>query len=403
MRPLVVLCTVLTLGCGGQDPRAATEVAPLDPDGPADRWAVARGPSVLERYECNRCHEIDGVEPPAPALDCAGCHRKVMAGEMDAEDDQEKAWQASVATLGEVPSLRGTNRFRRSFLMALLADGHDMRPHLRPSMPRFGMPDGDAEAIAAVLSPDASAPAPELGDPQRGRAVMEAKGCGVCHRFTGVPALPASARVDVDAQALARGQQLAPDLRWTRERLRPDAVIVWLKDPSSLKADAAMPKIPMTEQEIADAAAYLLTAPLADLPPRDPPPRPPLLDRDVKWDEVQERVFGKVCQHCHGSADFVGDGGPGYAGGFGFGARKLDLSSYAGVLHGSVGDDRRRRSVLAAADGDTPRIVQHLWARHAEEAGQPVDGVRGMPLGLPPLPPDDITLVHTWIAQGRRQ
>jgi hypothetical protein len=73
------------------------------------------------------------------------------------------------------------------------------------------------------------------------------------------------------------------------------------------------------------------------------------------------------------------------------------------VLRGSFDDDGRRRSVLAAEDGDTPKIVEHLWARHAEEAGQAGQGVRGMPLGLPPLPPDDITLVHTWIAQGRRR
>ena len=403
MRALAVLCGVLVIGCGEQAPDGAPQVAAADPDGVADRWAVARGPRVLARYECNRCHDIDGVEPPEPALDCAGCHRKIMAGEMGTSDAEREAWQASVVSLGEVPSLTGTNRFRRGFLVSLLQDGHDMRPHLRPSMPRFEMPDGDAEAIAAVLSPDASAPAPELGDPKRGRAVLERKGCGVCHRFTGVPALPADGRVDVSAQALARGQQLAPDLRWTRDRLRPEAVILWLDDPSSVKADAAMPELPMTEQEVADAAAYLLGAPLQDTPHREPPAPPPLLDREVRWDEVKERVFGNVCQHCHGSADFVGDGGPGYAGGFGFEARKLDLSSYPGLLRGSVGDDGRRRSVLAPAEGDTPRIVQHLWARHAEEAGQPVPGVRGMPLGLPPLPPDDITLVHTWITQGRRR
>jgi hypothetical protein len=180
-------------------------------------------------------------------------------------------------------------------------------------------------------------------------------------------------------------------------------VIAWLEEPSSVKADAAMPKIPMTPQEIADAAAYLLTAPLSDPPPAAMPSRPPLLDREVTWDEVEARVFGKVCQHCHGSADFVGDGGPGYAGGFGFEGRKLDLSSYHGVLRGSIGDDGRRRSVLAAEHGDTPKVVEHLWARHAEEAGQAVEGARGMPLGLPPLSPDDITLVHTWIAQGRRR
>jgi hypothetical protein len=61
-----------------------------------------------------------------------------------------------------------------------------------------------------------------------------------------------------------------------------------------------------------------------------------------------------------------------------------------------------RRSVFAPVQDGTPRLVAHLWARHTEEAGRPVPGIRGMPLGLPALPPEDIQLVvESWIAQGR--
>jgi hypothetical protein len=49
----------------------------------------------------------------------------------------------------------------------------------------------------------------------------------------------------------------------------------------------------------------------------------------------------------------------------------------------------------------TPRIVASLWARHREIAGKPDPNVRGMPLGLPPLPPEEIQLFATWVAQGR--
>ena len=52
------------------------------------------------------------------------------------------------------------------------------------------------------------------------------------------------------------------------------------------------------------------------------------------------------------------------------------------------------------SDG-TPRLVAALMARHAEVAGEPNPEVRGMPLGLPPLPIEDIQLVVTWIEQGR--
>jgi hypothetical protein len=48
-----------------------------------------------------------------------------------------------------------------------------------------------------------------------------------------------------------------------------------------------------------------------------------------------------------------------------------------------------------------PRLVRALLARHDEEAGAVSGAVRGMPLGYPPLSPEDIQLVESWIAQGR--
>ena len=59
-------------------------------------------------------------------------------------------------------------------------------------------------------------------------------------------------------------------------------------------------------------------------------------DKYQKGDEVEARVFRRVCWHCHSDPDFArGDGGPGNHGGFGFDARGIDLSSYEGVLSGA--------------------------------------------------------------------
>jgi hypothetical protein len=51
-----------------------------------------------------------------------------------------------------------------------------------------------------------------------------------------------------------------------------------------------------------------------------------------------------------------------------------------------------------------PRIVEALVARH-REVENPTEhgGVRGMPLGMPPLSFEDIRLVESWIAQGARR
>ncbi len=164
-----------------------------------------------------------------------------------------------------------------------------------------------------------------------------------------------------------------------------------------------MPKIPLDEAEIRDVAAYLLQTPLQPTAPTPIPARPARLERAVSYEEVDARIFHRICRHCHSNPEIViGDGGPGYSGGFGFPRRALDLNSHAGVLSGSVGDDGQRRSILAPLPDGTPRIIAHLLARHAEVAGAPVPGIRGMPLALPPLPLDDIALLDAWIAQGRR-
>ena len=157
----------------------------------------------------------------------------------------------------------------------------------------------------------------------------------------------------------------------------------------------------MSAEDARHLAAFL-TTPLAPVA-MAPAPRLPVLERKVGWDEVAARVFRKLCWHCHSQPDYaLGDGGPGNSGGFGFASRGMDLSTANGVASGSFGPDGQRRSVfqpVSPAD-PTPRLVAHLLARQVEERGGVVDGVRGMPLGLPSLPPEDIQLVETWIAQG---
>ena len=379
-----------------------TTAAPRSLEPAADPTRISQGRALLERYECNRCHRIDGVAPVALELDCAGCHAQIMEGRFEAPPDQLAHWQEHVHALLDVPTLSSTDRFARSWVAAFLQEAHTIRPNLGASMPRLDLSAEDAAAIADFLVPSEEAGVPSFGDPDRGRTVLETKGCAACHRFDGVPSLAAPPPpIELDAATFSRGARLAPDLRHTRDRLRPAALVQWLRDPTSVKPDAAMPRIPLTEEEIADAAAYLLQAPLDLSPPAAPPQRLPVLDRPVTHAEVDAEVFAKICRHCHASPDFIGGGGPGYAGGFGLPERKLDLSSYDGMLQGSVGDDGRRRSLFKPLEDGTPRLVAHLWARHAELAGAPIDGIRGMPLGLPPLSLEQIQLVETWIAQGR--
>jgi hypothetical protein len=115
---------------------------------------------------------------------------------------------------------------------------------------------------------------------------------------------------------------------------------------------------------------------------------------------VSKKVLHKICWHCHSQPDFArGDGGPGNTGGFGFTARKLDLSSYESIASGYLSRGGERQSAFSKGTSGEPRLLEVLLARQREERGI-IGDVRGMPLGLPPLSAEDIQLVETWIAQG---
>src|ERR1700759_2286679 len=104
-----------------------------------------------------------------------------------------------------------------------------------------------------------------------------------------------------------------------------------------------MPELALSDAEIKDLAAFIITAKLDPIPPKKVPERLPLLTRNVTFDEVSTKNFRRTCWHCHGEPDYsVGDGGPGNTGGFGFKPRGLSLTDYANVGSGFVDDKGER-------------------------------------------------------------
>jgi hypothetical protein len=109
---------------------------------------------------------------------------------------------------------------------------------------------------------------------------------------------------------------------------------------------------------------------------------------------VEERVFGRICQHCHMNPELnQGRAGPGNAGGFGFAATGIDLQT--------------REGVMAAAERIPASLERRRREAHRDHVGpgqRPAALTRpekpGMPLGLPPLSDEDTALVLGWIAQG---
>lgn len=366
---------------------------------------AARGADLAKTYECSRCHQGTGLAAVPVELACFGCHVDIDAGKFKGPADKMVKWKQHVQHVMDVPSLDSAgSRFQERWLADFLQRPKDLRPHLAPTMPRLAMPEDDARDLAAYLARDAKpAPAVDLSraDAAHGRELIESKACGACHAMSGAAKL--SLQPNAVGPRVAPAITLAPDLALTRERYEAPELVRWLMDPPAIKPGTLMPSFGLSRAEAMDIAAYLLTAELQPIE-RAVPERLPLLERPVTFDEVNDRVLSKTCRHCHGNPDIAGgDGGPGSTGGFGFPARHLDLSTYTGVASGWVGADGERHSIFNKTSDGTPRLVAALYARQAEEAGVIDPEIRGMPLGMPSLPSEDVQLVATWIAQGRRR
>ncbi len=417
---------LLVAGLIGSSAPACTEGAALaDRDGAASAPDAGRvepsppphahvpsakeGRDLLDKLECNRCHAGTGQAEVAQAKHCYSCHVDIAVGKAPKSSPDAPApskavlakWKPRVEHLRFVPSLSGAGTILRPrWIESYLVKPFDLRPGLHGDMPRLPLAEPEARSIAAYFAEragGAEAEAPFLaGDIERGRGYFSTKGCSGCHTFTGARTASPPAVTPRDGPDRA----LAPDLRYARDRVRTDRLVDWILDPRSIKPDAAMLPQKLTREEATDLAAFVVRAPLDDPPARAKLARLPVLERPVTYDEVAEKVLHKICWHCHSQPDFArGDGGPGNTGGFGFEGRKLDLSSYESIAGGYLDAGGKRRSVFAPAPNGEPMLLSVLLERAREVEGT-MSPVRGMPLGLPPLSPEDVQIVETWIAQG---
>jgi cytochrome c553 len=322
--------------------------------------------AVVAKFECARCHDAQETLPNLPRKrDCSGCHQALHAGAFDwtYREDVVREWKAHVTHLVDVPNLTDIDgRFRRDWLIDFLQEPHDVRPGLEAMMPRFRITEDEAKAIADYFIPETeSYPSVDLFgvDLEAGRRVLASNGCGNCHQMSGVSDLPSSdIPVELSSESLAEATEMAPDLRYTRRRMTPAAVVAWLDDPHRLQRESLMPDIPLSTQKRRQAAAYIMRADLADKSRPSVPEVPEPLDRKVRYREVEQKVFKYVCWHCHSDpAGNFGDGGPGNTGGFGFEGAGLDLGSPRGIKRGRIGEDQIKEQFVDAIM-DTVNVIK---------------------------------------------
>ncbi len=362
--------------------------------------------AALAEGNCNLCHSVPEAEGIAAGIQaaprqesCTDCHiwirdtsrdparRKVAMQYFPRWERYEKSVQSYL----QVPSLSAAMaRLDPEWVEGWLADPHDVRPMLPENMPRFDLDADQRRAIAAAFAANTvdvpKTPKPSKKNVEEGRLRFMTMGCTACHSFGGVFPAPG-------------GIPMAPDLAHVRDRMSPDMTVAWILDPQAISAEATMIPTRMSDDDAVLLRDFLFLADRQGKEPAGPGPVPAPTTEPVTWADVEERVFGKICVHCHMNPDdpsSQGRRGPGNAGGFGWEPTGIELQSIEGVRE------------------HADRIVPALLRRREEAARDTVQpGERpksltrpekpGMPLGLPPLSDEDLSLVLGWIEQGMNE
>jgi putative membrane protein len=88
------------------------------------------------------------------------------------------------------------------------------------------------------------------GDPARGRAALEAYGCGSCHEIRGING--GRGRVGPSLERIGNRVYIAGYLP-----NEPETLVRWIMSPRAFRNPTAMPDLGVTEQQARDIAAYL--------------------------------------------------------------------------------------------------------------------------------------------------
>ena len=192
-----------------------TDVQPLAAQVPrsARHDALREGRNLVRRRNCVGCHEIEAD---------GGDYRDLL-------DDPSLA----------PPMLTPEGaKVRPEWLYAFLREPITIRPWLDVRMPNFGLEDDHWNgvldyfaAISDVVGPFRTHDPVTLAQvPAEGRELFDLLRCQQCHVLDTIPA---------DQPA----DNLAPDLRMASERLQPEWILDWLREPLAIQPGTRMPML----------------------------------------------------------------------------------------------------------------------------------------------------------------
>ncbi|MSQ81586.1 MAG: c-type cytochrome [Myxococcales bacterium] len=328
--------------------------------------AIEDGRAVLHRHQCSRCHTVDGQASHGRPYDCVKCHTFLKdlpnhpAKYADIAAKHGKPivvrYLKNIQNLLQVPDLTLLGaRLRPDWIGRFVREPYDVRPNAHESMYRTTVTAEEAAilvkyfaAVADVADPTLpqwqppALPAkPDANRLTEGKNLFTTRACATCHYFGNVdfgikPPLPVAGKPTVN--------DLAPNLRFVRERMTSEVLVKWLLNPQSVQPNTTMPKLGLSQTEAEILRDYLyfadpLLAPAPSLPTSPPTTAlhllPAAVARPVGWAQVKERVLGKVCVHCHMN-DHENDTGPGNGGGMGYKGVGLSFRTYERAVCGAL-------------------------------------------------------------------
>ena len=173
-------------------------------------WQLTKvaGRTLVDERNCVGCHQVEGTGGDFVAL-------------------------VAEPALGPPLLTPEGSRVQPAWLRGFLHQPKTIRPWLSVRMPTFALSDDEVERAGNYLraiappNPEAS-PAPPGATAAAGKELFDLLKCQQCHVLGTIPGdQPAS--------------NLAPDLRMTRDRLQPEWIVAWLRNPSAILPGTRMP------------------------------------------------------------------------------------------------------------------------------------------------------------------
>jgi len=166
------------------------------------------GRTLVDERNCVGCHQVEGTGGDFVAL-------------------------VAEPALGPPLLTPEGSRVQPAWLRGFLHQPKTIRPWLSVRMPTFALSDDEVERagnyLRAIAPPNPEvSPAPPGATAGAGKELFDLLKCQQCHVLGTIPGdQPAS--------------NLAPDLRMTRDRLQPEWIVAWLRNPSAILPGTRMP------------------------------------------------------------------------------------------------------------------------------------------------------------------